>query len=91
MGIRFKPSRNLTEEGAITIKNGGHAHLGGALADCDRAIELSPKSFIPYINRGIVRRKMGDTYGSHSDFSKAIELNPNAQKLIDAKGYSIVQ
>jgi hypothetical protein len=26
MGIRLKPSRNLTEEGGIAIKNGGHAH-----------------------------------------------------------------
>src|SRR5450755_3267857 len=28
MGIRLKPSRNLTEEGGIAIKNGGHAHTG---------------------------------------------------------------
>jgi hypothetical protein len=29
MGIPFKPSRNLTANSAIAIKNVGHAHIGG--------------------------------------------------------------
>ena len=61
----------------------GKGDLEGALADCNSAIEISPKSFQPYIYRGYVKSKMGDKSGAKADFSKAIELHPQAQKLIE--------
>jgi len=63
--------------------------LDGALADYNRAIQLTPKFVQAYINRAIVKNKVGDTNGSNADFEKAIALNPRARKMIEAQGYSI--
>ena len=61
--------------------------LDGALADCNKAIELNPKDAPSYAIRGGVKYKKGDTNGAQADFKTAIELNPKMQKVIEAKGY----
>jgi hypothetical protein len=32
---------------------------------------------------------MGDIIGAKDDFSRAIKINPQAQKMIEAQGYSL--
>jgi tetratricopeptide (TPR) repeat protein len=60
--------------------------LQGALDDCDAAIKLAPLSYAPYLNRGIVKSKLGDPEGSRADIAKAIALNPDAQKFLNVRG-----
>ena len=66
---------------ASTYNNRGLAKgkLGdfeGAIADCDKAIELNPKSASAYNNRSINKASLGDFEGAVVDCDKAIELNP---------------
>jgi tetratricopeptide (TPR) repeat protein len=48
----------------------------GALADADRAVELTPDSAKVYVNRGWIRRQTGNLPGALKDYDKAIELTP---------------
>ena len=48
----------------------------GALADCDRAIELEPKLGAVWVNRAIVRGLLKDPDGARADYDRAIELDP---------------
>ena len=50
--------------------------LRGALADCDRAIELEPGLGAAWVNRAIVRGLLKDPDGARSDYDRAIELDP---------------
>jgi len=48
----------------------------GALADCDRALELEPDSFPAYFARGRIKDKQNDTAGAIADFTRALEIDP---------------
>jgi lipoprotein NlpI len=52
--------------------------LDGALADCNRAIELDPKFAKAYFWRGIVKSRKGDFADAVADFNRALELDKNA-------------
>jgi tetratricopeptide (TPR) repeat protein len=55
----------------------------GALADCNRAIDMQPQSDIGYERRGHVWRKKGENTHAMADYDKAIQLNPdNAYALL---------
>ena len=41
-----------------------------------------------YCNRGIVKRELGDYYGSISDSNKAIEINPKNDRAYGSRGNS---
>ena len=47
----------------------------GAIADFDRAIELSPDSAAAYYYRGRVKSELDDHDGTIADYDRAIELN----------------
>ena len=47
-----------------------------AIADYDKAIELSPKFAYTYFARGASKSELNDHSGALADFSKAIELDP---------------
>jgi tetratricopeptide (TPR) repeat protein len=51
--------------------------LRPALADVDRAIELSPDDSGKYVGRAYLRRMLGDPHGSIDDATRALELAPN--------------
>ena len=54
----------------------------GAIADLDKVIELNPKYFDAYNNRGVVKGKLKQHKKAIADFDKAIKLNPK-----DAQAY----
>jgi len=51
--------------------------LEGALADCNRAIELKPDFAVAYNNRGMVKQVKGDLDGALEDYNKALNLKPD--------------
>ena len=56
--------------------------------DYNNGIAMEPGASIIYVDRGIVKSKLGDTNGSAADFRKAIEIDPKATELIKSQGYS---
>jgi hypothetical protein len=41
---------------------------------CDQAIRLKPDVGLPFYNRGLARRKLGDKHGAEQDFARANRL-----------------
>ena len=57
-----------------------HAFLGEnevAIVDYNKAIELDTTKYTPYLNRGILKYKMGDYSGALFDLNKTLSLNSN--------------
>ena len=48
----------------------------GAIADCDKAIELEPNFALAYHARGFAKAKLKEYEGAIKDYDKAIELDP---------------
>jgi len=48
----------------------------GAIADFDKATEISPDYATPYYNRAFLKIKLQDNRGAIIDFNKAIALDP---------------
>ena len=44
--------------------------------NCNEAININPKSSLPYYNRGLLKYHLMDKEGAIKDWSKAIEINP---------------
>ena len=60
----------------------------GAIADCNKAIELDPKYTKAYGNRGIAKYELGDNQGAIADYNKAIELDPKNAKAYHNRGWA---
>ena len=52
--------------------------MEGAVADFDKALTIDPAHTLAYLNRGTIKYVTGDYEGALSDYSKAIEIRPNA-------------
>ena len=50
--------------------------LDGALADCDRALQLRPNYASARNERGAIRRDLDDVAGALADFDEALRLDP---------------
>lgn len=46
-----------------------------ALVDFNEAVQLAPEHFLAYVNRGDLRRQLGDNRGAIADYTKAISNN----------------
>ncbi len=62
---------------AVEYFNNGNKKLGqldykGSLVDFNNAIELNPKLKESYVNRGLIKEKLGDSIGAMSDYTNAI-------------------
>ena len=60
--------------------------LGGALADCDRAIAINPGLADAYQNRGWIRWAMGNLVDAISDFDRVVSISPRHAKGYDLRG-----
>ena len=83
LGAETKES--LFESGRVNIKNKKYSD---ALDDFDDYIKSNPDSWAAFYNRAISKEYLGDYIGAISDYSKAIELNPNPSgKILFWRGY----
>jgi len=57
--------------------------FGGALADCNKAIELNPDFAEAYIGRGDVKYKQGDPDKALADYDQAAKLKPGLNPAPD--------
>lgn len=65
------------------------------LGVCDRALIEEPLDFddqvATYVNRGIIRARLGDTAGAHADYDRALRLNPNEPEAYLNKGALVLK
>src|SRR5678815_592824 len=54
----------------------GTRQVEAALADFDKAVEITPCNAMAFNNRGIAKLGLGDMEGAVADFNRAIKLNP---------------
>jgi tetratricopeptide (TPR) repeat protein len=59
----------------------------GALADCNHALDMEPKSDIGYERRGLVWLAKGDDDHALTDLQKSLELNPDNPYSLLARGH----
>lgn len=57
-----------------------------AIADLDRAIELSPDFYNALLNRGLARRKNGQLEAAIADYGRAIEIDPDRETAYNNRG-----
>ena len=67
-------SEKALEEGAVLEKNG---KLAAAMAEYNRAAELSPDNTNAYYYRAMLYQKQGNLDASLADYNKIIELKPD--------------
>ena len=58
------------------INKGKSGDYYGAISDYTKAIEINPKLFQAYYNRGRAKNSLKDYSGALSDYTKVIEINP---------------
>jgi tetratricopeptide (TPR) repeat protein len=63
--------------------------LEGAVADYNRAIQLSPYDATPYNNRGLIKTAKGDLDGAIEDFNRALQIDAKNPKTYDNRGVAI--
>src|SRR6516164_5453076 len=74
-------SARIAQTSAVDYFNRGivekaNGDLDGAIADCNRAIELDPKDPMARKYRGVAKKEKGDLDGAIADYNRAIELGP---------------
>lgn len=66
-----------------------------AVATCDRALteEALPydDQVATYVNRGIIRARLGDFVGAHADYDRALRLDPNEPEAYLNKGALVLK
>jgi tetratricopeptide (TPR) repeat protein len=62
--------------------------FGGAIQDCNAAIELEPDSGKAYLSRGVARGKLGDLKREIEDCSEAIRLSPDDGEAYFFRGFA---
>lgn len=62
--------------------------INRAIADYDKAIELSPKNAIAYNNRGYAYNELGQYDRAIADFDQAIDFDPKSSTAYNNRGYA---
>ena len=61
----------------------------GAIADCDKALELNPEYANAYNNRGIAKKSLNDYKGAIVDYDETIRINPDDKKAIHNRAVAL--
>jgi tetratricopeptide (TPR) repeat protein len=61
-------------------------HLDGALADCNRALQLNPDFVHAYVTRGWVYARKGDYAAAMKDYDLALSKNPKLASALYMRG-----
>jgi len=66
-----------------------------AVATCDRALTEEALAYedqvATYVNRGILRARLGDVAGAHGDYDRALRLDPNEPEAYLNKGALVLK
>jgi tetratricopeptide (TPR) repeat protein len=65
--------------------------LAGELEKLTAEIEVNPKYYLPWHNRGVIKHQLGDYRGAIDDFTKAIELAADHALPFHNRGLSRVK
>ena len=76
--------RGLAEGALVKKGDDSDSFLASALADYNKAIEINPDFAPAYYNRGVVMQAKGNWDNAKADFTKVVELKPNAALLAQA-------
>jgi tetratricopeptide (TPR) repeat protein len=71
---------------AAAAQKYGNRDYRGALADYDRAIQLTPNNAIAYNYRGVLKEKIQDIQGGLADYNRAIQLDANYGEAYSNRG-----
>jgi tetratricopeptide (TPR) repeat protein len=65
--------------------------LDGAIADFDRAIAISPRNAIAYLNRGLALQRKGELARAAADLDRAVRYAPQAARVYYNRGQLLRQ
>jgi tetratricopeptide (TPR) repeat protein len=85
---------NATNARAFNARGVAHFELKdypSALLDYDRAIQLQPRWYQPYFNRGRLRVEQRDWDAALTDFSAAISRQPDSSEVYASRGMVLYQ
>ena len=68
--------QNLSKALSIDSKKRSTIYNQNEVEECLSTLKNAPKTAKNYLDRGIVRHKLGDILGSRADLNRAIRLNP---------------
>lgn len=81
-GVPYLSRAYGTRANALISNN----HLGEALEDYKRAIEINPSEAVTYLNRSLLYIKMNNYSGAINDLDTAIKLQPNSAVMYAKRG-----
>jgi tetratricopeptide (TPR) repeat protein len=92
VGCILQPINMLAQNDAADYARRAQTELvrdnyDGAIADCDKAIQLDPNNANAYKIRGEAKERKGDYDGAIADCDKAIQLDPQSASAYDARAW----
>src|SRR5687767_4978530 len=84
------PQAHITA-GRVLEKTFDSADLTSAVAEYEKAVELSPHNYLIWLDLGRTKSMNGDTAGAHSAYEQAHHLAPNYAAVQWVYGNSLVR
>ena len=85
----FNNSKNAHYYNLKGFEKASQNNYSAAIIDFNKSIDINPKLFISYLNRGIAKIKLKQANKAIEDFDKVLELIPNLSIVNYYKGLSL--